>query len=376
MNKTKNFSVLIPDAENPAFIKYIIYALSHCKDIEIHLLSQKPWFPMRFSSYISSTTVTHATQYNEKWVESVYDLAQNKNIDVILPTGIFTRYLLSKYKDHPISDYMLLPDSEIFDIANNKGKLAEYLNQQGLPHPSTLFKRKNELLSSDEISNLKFPILMKPTNGRGGKGIQLFSSKHELMEGLNSFTMNDDYVFQQYIEGEISFGCGVLCIDGEIQAYSTFKFEQRYGNMFSFSTEQLFIDNQEIFEITRKLMSTLNWSGVANVDFVYDYKNNKYYILEINPRYWSTLSLSVKAGINFPYLEILTILSLALPTSDYKQQRFYMAKYGLKMFLKSLQSGKVDFNYLKRTNVVDMLRDPLPVIIEQIQGLSVKYKRK
>lgn len=376
MYTTKKISVLIPDAENPAFIKYVIYALSHYKDIEIHLLSQKPWFPMRFSSYISSTTVTHATQYDEKWVESVYDLAQKKNIDVILPTGISTRYLLSKYKDHPISDYMLLPDSEIFDIANHKGRLAEYLDQRGLPHPSTLFKRKNAFLSPDEISNLTFPILMKPTDGRGGKGIQLFSSGQELMEGLNSFAMNDDYVFQQYIEDETSYGCGVLCKDGEILAYNAFKLEGRYDNAFSFSTEQLFIDNQEIFDITQKLMSDLNWSGVANVDFVYDNKNNKYYILEINPRYWSTLSLSVQAGVNFPYLEIFAILSRSLPTIGYERQQFYMVKYGLKMFVKSLRSGKIDFNYLKRTNAVDMLRDPLPIFIEQIQGLYVKYKRK
>lgn len=376
MNKIKNFSVLIPDAENPAFLKYIIYALSHNKDIEVHLLSQKPWSPMRFSSYISSFTVTDATQYNEKWIESVYGLAQKKNIDVILPTGILTRSLLSKYKEHPISHYMLLPDSEIFDIANNKGKLAAYLNQRRMSHPITLFKRKNEFLSSNEISNLKFPILMKPTNGRGGKGIQLFSSKQELIEGLNSFTMKDDFVFQQYIEDAINYGCGVLCKDGEIQAYSLFKFEQRYGDMFSFSSEQLFIDNKEIFEITRKLMSNLNWSGVANIDFVYDNKTNKYYILEINPRYWSTLSLSVKAGINFPYLEILTILSLPLPTSEYKLEQFYMVKYGLKTFLKSLLTRKIELSYLKRTNAVDMLKDPLPIFIEQIQGLYVKYKRK
>lgn len=376
MNKTKHFSILIPDAENPAFLKYTIYALSHYKEVEIHLLSQKSWSPMRFSSYISSFTVTDATQYNEKWIESVYSLAQKKNIDVILPTDIFSRYLLSQYKDHPISNYMLLPDSEIFDITNNKGKLAEYLNQLGLPHPITLFKRKNELLSSDEMSNLKFPILMKPTNSRGGKGIQLFSSKQELMEELNSFTMNDDYVLQQYIDDAMSYGCGVLCKDGEIQAYSLFKFGQRYGDMFSFSAEQLFIDNKEIFEIMRKLMSNLNWSGVANVDFVYDNKNNKYYILEINPRYWSTLSLSVKAGINFPYLEIRTILSLPLQMNEYKLERFYMVKYGLKMFLKSLLFRKIDFSYLKRTNAVDMLIDPLPIFIEQIQGLYVKYKRK
>lgn len=376
MNKTKNFSILIPDAENPAFLKYIIYALSHHKDIEIHLISQNPWSPMRFSFNISSFTVTDTIHYNEHWIEAVYNLAQKKNIDVILPTGILTRSLLSKYKEHPISHYMLLPDSEIFDSANNKGKLAEYLYQRGLPHPITIFKRKNEYLSSDEISNLKFPILMKPTNGRSGKGIQLFSSKQELIEGLKSFKILDDCVFQQYIEDGMSYGCGVLCKDGEIQAYSLFKFGQRYGDMFSFSAEQIFIDNKEIFGITRKLMSNLNWSGVANVDFVYDNKKNTYYILEINPRYWSTLSLSVEAGINFPYLEILSILSLPLPEIKYRLERFYMVKYGVKMFLKSLLTRKIDFSYLKSTNVVDMLKDPLPILIEQIQGLYVKYKSK
>ncbi len=376
MNKTKSFSVLIPDAENPAFVKYVIYALSHQKNVEIHLLSQQSWFPMRFSSYIKSCTIKKTNQYNEEWVEVIYDLVQKKKIDVVLPMGISARRLLSKYKNHPISKYFLLPDYENFELANDKGRLADYLHKEGLPHPATLYKKEYQLLSSDEILKLDFPILIKPVNGRGGIGIELFSSKQELSDRLINLPIKDDYVIQQYIQDSISYGCGVLCKNGEILAYSSFKFEQRYDNPFSFSPEQLFIDNNEIFEITRKLMSSLNWSGVANVDFIYDEKNNVYYILEINPRYWSTLSMSVKAGINFPYLEILSILSLPLPKSNYKLQRFYMVKYAVKIFLHSLRSEKIDFSYLKKTDLLDMLKDPLPILFEQAYGLYLKLKRE
>lgn len=376
MNKTKSFSVLIPDAENPAFVKHVIYALSHEKNVEIHLLSQQSWFSMRFSSYIKSCTIQKTNQYNEEWVEVIYNLVQKKKIDIVLPVGISARRLLSKYKNHPISKYFLLPDYENFELANDKGRLADHLHKEGLPHPVTLHKKEYQLLSFDEISKLEFPILIKPVSGRGGIGIELFPSKQEFSDRLINLPIKDDYVIQQYIQDTISYGCGILCKEGEILAHSIFKFGHRYGNEFTYSTEQLFIENQKILDITRQLMSSLHWSGVANIDFLYDQKKNKYYILEINPRYWSTLSMSVMAGINFPHLEILTTLSLPLPKNNYKPQRFYMVKYALKMFLYSLRSGKTDFSYLKKTDLLDMIKDPLPILFEQAYGLYLKLKRE
>src|SRR5262249_10470047 len=67
-----------------------------------------------------------------------------------------------------------------------------------------------------------------------------------------------------------------------------------------------------------KLMAALNWHGVAMVEFKMD-SDGQYWLMEINPRLWGSLALSIDAGVNFP----LGLLELAraeqpAPQPDYK----------------------------------------------------------
>ena len=61
-------------------------------------------------------------------------------------------------------------------------------------------------------------------------------------------------------------------------------------------------------EITKKLMKSLNWSGVANIDWRYDENNKVFKIIEINTRFWLSTDASSIAGVNFPYLYCLSSL--------------------------------------------------------------------
>jgi predicted ATP-grasp superfamily ATP-dependent carboligase len=44
------------------------------------------------------------------------------------------------------------------------------------------------------------------------------------------------------------------------------------------------------------------WSGLAMLEFKYDRQNDSFCFMEINPRFWGTLELAIKSGIDFPYL--------------------------------------------------------------------------
>ena len=47
-------------------------------------------------------------------------------------------------------------------------------------------------------------------------------------------------------------------------------------------------------------MQALKWSGIVNIDFIYDENDKQAKILEVNPRYWQSLLGSLFAGVNFP----------------------------------------------------------------------------
>ena len=48
-----------------------------------------------------------------------------------------------------------------------------------------------------------------------------------------------------------------------------------------------------------KLLIALHWHGVAMVEFKLD-GQGQYWLMEINPRLWGSLALSIDAGVDFP----------------------------------------------------------------------------
>jgi predicted ATP-grasp superfamily ATP-dependent carboligase len=51
-----------------------------------------------------------------------------------------------------------------------------------------------------------------------------------------------------------------------------------------------------------KLLSRLNWHGVAMVEFKLEEKTGIPYLIEVNGRLWGSLQLAIDAGVDFPYL--------------------------------------------------------------------------
>ena len=64
----------------------------------------------------------------------------------------------------------------------------------------------------------------------------------------------------------------------------------------------------DLKEIGDKLLSSLNWHGVAMVEFKRDAASGQLKLIEINPKFWGSFELSYKAGINFAYLAYLVAL--------------------------------------------------------------------
>lgn len=57
----------------------------------------------------------------------------------------------------------------------------------------------------------------------------------------------------------------------------------------------------ELDSIGRALLDELDWHGLASVQFIEDATTDEYKLMEINPRFWASVSCAVKAGLDFPY---------------------------------------------------------------------------
>src|SRR5262249_54288816 len=54
-----------------------------------------------------------------------------------------------------------------------------------------------------------------------------------------------------------------------------------------------------LLDDAERLLTALSWHGVAMVEFKMD-SNGRHQLMEINPRLWGSLALSIDAGIDFP----------------------------------------------------------------------------
>jgi predicted ATP-grasp superfamily ATP-dependent carboligase len=68
-----------------------------------------------------------------------------------------------------------------------------------------------------------------------------------------------------------------------------------------------------------RLLSELDWQGVAMVECKHDPASNRYYVIEVNPRFWGSLQLAIDAGVDFPALLVECALGGApAPVTTYR----------------------------------------------------------
>ena len=361
-NTGEVINVLIPDGEN-YYLQKVLNCFADCKGIRLYVLSDKKIISMRFSKYIDKFIYFPRPADDLEWIAKINELCTLYNIDVLMPVFETRIRTLILHRDHlKYQDKVLIPASlESFDTANRKNRLAVHMQALDIPTPKSIPVADAEELAR-VLPRLEFPLLLKPTllTG-GGEGIVKFENLQSLEQHVRSREIKFPIVLQQYIVG-YDTGCNVLCKDGRVLAYTIQK-GFLYGiKPFSPQIGLNIVHEEEVIRIVSRLMESLKWTGLANVDLIYDTRLKRYLILEINPRYWSTVDASVPAGINFPWLYCQTVIGLQFKVPEYNETTFIGLK-GMWGYLKKEPAKLFHSNFLwKQTPLKYALHDPLPFI--------------
>jgi hypothetical protein len=60
--------------------------------------------------------------------------------------------------------------------------------------------------------------------------------------------------------------------------------------------------DEEIYNDALRRLECLNWQGVAMLEYRYDAETGRFYLMEMNGRFWGSLHLALFAGVDFPRL--------------------------------------------------------------------------
>jgi predicted ATP-grasp superfamily ATP-dependent carboligase len=371
-------SVLIPDAHSPVALN-AMRCLARSPNVKLHLLSGKRWNQCRFSRHRSSYEFRSPTTDDGERFKVTVDLVKRHDIDVILPVSIgATKFVATK--EQALSELVALPsvpNLQAMEIARNKWLMTELARKYDVPVPQSVLVTLDAAFYQ-QLSHLEYPVLLKPAIAQGGRGIRRFedsSSLKKFLKEQDKEQFESKYLVQNYIPGS-TLGLNVLCREGEILAYTIQKYVIFKG--FEPPTAIQFIEQDDVLEHGRKLVSALGWSGFANIDMRHDSRNGQVKLLEVNPRCWATLLGSLVVGVNFPYLACLEALDIPFPVPQYQLGKYVRLGTSVKETLRRfVGKNSLDKFAFRESDLKFFLADPMPELVDfAARGVHYCYDRR
>ena len=372
--KIRKKKVLITYARNR--IAYISAKSLSCAGFEVHAGDCVRFAMTFFSRYAEKKFIYPSPFRNEEaFIEDLLRYIKKNKIDILLPSHE-EGFIIAKH-EHRFQGIvqLLIPSYEQVELANNKMKAMEQADKLGIPYP-----RYHSFKSSGEFENflegeISFPVVIKLQKSRGSAGLSYAKNKPELKEKFNAvireFGIKKDLpIVQEYIEG---YGLGVSMLYKRAQALASFTHKRLIELPLSGGTsvERISVHHPKSEQYAKRLLDSLNWNGVAMVEFKVNEKTDEPYFLEINPRFWGSLNQAVVSGVDFPLLVCQALAGEDFPFPEYKtgiRTRWFWG--GVFVLPSYIVHGKLKnvgtlLNVFRKNLFFDDLswRDPLPFLI-------------
>lgn len=250
-----------------------------------------------------------------EFVDFLLNFLADEEVDLLIPIAHESSRLINKYKEH-LSEYTNVPvaGASRFDELVRKDIVTQRAEELGIPHPRTIYPDSVEDVLAHQ-SDLEFPVVVKPLDSTGSRGIQYVDSPDSLPSVYES--VNESYqrpIIQEQIplEGQ-GMGAAFLIWQGEVVAQFAYRRLREFPPSGGPSTLRESIHHEALLEYGKRILLDADWEGVAMVEFKNDPRTDTPNLLEINPRFWGSLHLPYYAGVDFPAL--LTKVALGEPVT-------------------------------------------------------------
>jgi len=259
-----------------------------------------------FSKYCSRSLVYPSVhRHPEAFLAFLRQELRNRHYDLVMPMEEETLLLLARHRGE-FASVARLPIPSFQEIARvrDKGWLLQHASQEGIPIPRTMWvKDMTELRTINDA--IPPPWVIKPRVSSGSFGIAYVEQAKDLPEAYR--TVHSQFPFPLIqerlpLEGE-AFGCSALLDKGSrVKALFVHRRLREYPITGGPSTLRESVRYPRIEELSIRLLQSLQWYGVAMVEFKVDPRDNEPKLMELNPRFWGSLALAIHAGVDFPYL--------------------------------------------------------------------------
>lgn len=340
-----------------------------------------------FSRYRNKAVVYPSPFFNPlDFVDFLRRELSHHSYRMLLPMEDETSTLIAQHH-REFSQLTFLPivPAEKLQFARSKDNVLKTAAQQGIPIPKTWFI--NSISDLETLKNsFTYPVVIKPTMSSGALGIAYPQNPAELIKHYLSVHKRFPYpMIQEYIPREgPGYGASFLIDEqGRVKASFVHKRLREYPVTGGASTLRESARHDDIRDMALALLKSLDWFGVAMVEFKIDPRDGIPKLMEINPRFWGSLHLSIEAGVNFPYLLYRMACGENFkPVEHYeigKRCRWLLPGDLLHFTYNPKRARLVPefFHFWQKNTDYDIcsLRDPLPVLGRILTPLTFLYDK-
>jgi predicted ATP-grasp superfamily ATP-dependent carboligase len=258
-----------------------------------------------FSKYCSRRILYPSPRrYPEQFIEFLLEEIKKNHYNTLFPMEEETLLLLAEHQSE-ISRYthLLIPDREKIEFIRDKRNLIQFAEARGIPIPMTSYLPPNLTLPAWGEEGEGFVI--KPRISSGSFGIAYVKRREDLIPFYERVHAKYPFpLIQEWVpDGGGIFGLSALFDEtSNVKAAFVHKKLRMYPVQGGPSTLREGVRHPQIMELGLSLLQSLNWKGIAMVEFKVDPRDGIPKLMEINPRFWGSLELAIVSGVDFPYL--------------------------------------------------------------------------
>ncbi|MFW6122543.1 MAG: ATP-grasp domain-containing protein [Petrotogales bacterium] len=266
-----------------------------------------------------------------EYVSQMLEIAEKEDIDVILPLSTYELMSLSKNKEKfdKIGTKVCVSDPEPLGIANNKGKLYNFLKRNGIPVPESIIIEDFKQLenSAYKLGYPEVPVCIKPQVGKGSRGFRVIrgdvdkfdiylnykpdstiTTLYDLLLTLEGAEPFPKLVMTEYLPGK-EYSVDLLVRNGKSLVTVP---RSRDGIKLGISFIGTVENNPDVARMAEQIVDAIGLDYNINLQLKYSVDGSPK-IIEINPRVSGTIILCTGAGVNMPYLGVKMALGEDIP---------------------------------------------------------------
>lgn len=277
---------------------------------EVHVASSRRWSLAGASRGVRSHAVAEdPLERPDAYAAAVAALAELVHADVLLPTTDASAVAILSRRVAATSYRVPMPGLAAFTLASDKAALLPLAAKAGLAIPESTLIASRAAAQQQSLDGLT-PGVLKPLRSIAVVGAGL--RRHNVVpfstaaEGASLLQSMPEEAFpilaQRRVEGP---GVGFFALRWQGTMVATFAHRRvrevpPWGGV-SVCRESIPMP-PALARAGTRLLTELNWEGVAMVECKHDPVTDRYYVIEINPRFWGSLQLAIDAGVDFPRL--------------------------------------------------------------------------